>query len=236
MQIVAFIPARSGSKSILNKNIKLLGGKPLIAWSIKTALSVGLRTIVHSDSKEYLDIAEEYGAETMYIDPEEARKIGIHQDNSSMYQLLRSEIPKINPTSDVVVLFQPTSPFRDSVEINNAIREFKDNYYDSLIGVEEVPEKYNPAQVIVESSHRSFKYCLANQLPISKRIIRRQDFPNAYIPTGSLYIFNTKNFVTTGSIYGLRPMIYEMKPTININTIDDWREAENYLKNYGNYN
>ena len=61
MDIISFIPARSGSKSVPDKNIKMLGGKPLIAWTIEKSLKLGLRTIVSSDSEEYLKIAREYG-------------------------------------------------------------------------------------------------------------------------------------------------------------------------------
>ena len=61
-QIIAFIPIRSGSKSIVDKNIKELGGKPLVAWTIESAIRVGLKPFVSSDSTEYLGIAREYGA------------------------------------------------------------------------------------------------------------------------------------------------------------------------------
>ena len=69
--ILAVIPARSGSKGVQNKNIRFLGGHPLMAWSIKTALESNLinRVIVSTDSKEYSDIAKEYNAEVPVLRP-----------------------------------------------------------------------------------------------------------------------------------------------------------------------
>lgn len=220
--MIIFIPARSGSKSIKDKNIKLLGGKPLIQWSIETAKKLGYRTIVSTDSKQYAEIASKLGVEVIM------RSAGISRDITSMFEVIRSEWRKIQPLPDNIILFQPTSPFRDVCEIKKAIKAYEKNVFcDSLIGVEEVPEKYNPFQVIIESGRLRTQYCMANGEPVKNRITRRQSFPRAYIPTGSLYIFQTHNFIG-GSLYGLKPMIFEMKPTININSLSDFKLAEEY--------
>lgn len=221
--IVAFIPARAGSKSIPNKNIKELGGKPLIAWTIETAFSSGLqRVMVDTDGEEIAKIARQYGAEVM-MRPEE-----LAQDTTSMFEVIRSEIPKIVPIPELVLLLQPTSPFRKKVHIKTAIASLVASLeqYDSLISVERVPEKYNPAQVIVSTplGHR-----MANGSPISQRITRRQEFPEAYTPTGSIYLFKTKN-LESGSLYGERVMLLETESEININGPEDWEAAESTIK------
>src|SRR3990167_6895934 len=138
--IIAFIPARGGSKSIPKKNIKLLGGKPLISYSIDSAFKSGIqKVVVSTDSQEIIDVALEAGAEVM------KRPTSLAQDNTSMFEVLQSEIPKIQPQPDLVLLLQPTSPFRNTVHIKTAISYLSENTekFYSLISVEKVPDKYS---------------------------------------------------------------------------------------------
>jgi len=245
MNIVAFIPARGGSKGILRKNVKELGGKPLIVWSIESAFKAGLeRVIVNTDDKEVAEIAKQYGAEVMYVPSIIAKKRKIHQDNSSMYEVLKSEVPRISPKPDLVLLLQPTVPFRENLHVKTAVGVFSKNTekYDSIISVERVPEKYNPALVIVETptgkgmvmgkikslfGKKHTKPSLSG-VPISTRITRRQDNPEAWVPTGSIYVFRAEN-LKQGSIYGKNVMLLETESSININDMDDWKKAEDYL-------
>src|SRR3990167_2591796 len=144
--ILVFIPARGGSKSIPNKNIKILGDKPLIAWSINSAFKAGLqRVIVNTDSEEIAKVAKEYGAEV------QIRPKNLGKDTTSMFEVLRSEIPKIEPKPDLVLLLQPTSPFRKSVHIKTAISYLTENLdkYDCLVSVNRIPNKYHPAEAII---------------------------------------------------------------------------------------
>lgn len=226
--IVAFIPARGGSKSIPRKNIKLLGGKPLIAYSIETAIQAGIgRVIVSTEDEEIATISREYGAEVMFVSLEEAKERGIHQDTSSMFQVLKSEIPRIDPLPELVLLLQPTSPFRKKLYITTALSMLSAKLieYDSVISVERVPEKYNPAQVIISTP---LGKRMASGSPISNRITMRQRFPEAWIPTGSIYLFKTEN-LKKGSLYGEDVMLLETEPELNINCVEDWEKAEELL-------
>jgi len=243
MNIVAFIPARGGSKGIPHKNIKLLGNKPLLSYSIESAFMAGLsRVIVNTDDSEIADIAKQYGAEVMYVPPLIAKQRGIHQDKSSMYEVLKSEVPRIKPAPDLVLLLQPTTPFRKTSHINIASSMLSKNLenYDSIISVEKVPDKYNPAVVIVDGISgkkmaigkiKSWFGKTENVLsgvPISQRITRRQDNPQAWIPTGSIYLFKAEN-LKKGSIYGERVMLLETESTINLNSQEDWDLAEKWI-------
>lgn len=245
MNIVAFIPARSGSKSIKDKNIKLLGGKPLLVWTIEKAFKAGIgRVVVNTDSEEYGRIAEVAGAEIM-IRPKHLAK-----DTTSMFELLKNEIPYINPVPDLVLLLQPTFFPRKSVYIKTAISYLTENIdkYDSLVSVEQIPEKYHPAVAIIGTSNgkamvmgkfvnlkdkikswftgvKHTKPSLTG-VPISQRMTRRQDHPEAWIPTGEIYAFKTEN-LKKGSFYGERVMLLETnKGGININDPEDWELAE----------
>lgn len=247
MNIVAFIPARSGSKSIPDKNIKLLGGKPLIAWTIESAFKSGInRVIVSTDSENYAMVAKAYGAEVLM------RPSHLAQDNTSTFDVLRSEVFKIEPLPDLVMLLQPTSPFREKVIVKSAISYLKENLkdYDSLISVERVPEKYNPYAVIIENQagkgmlfRKLFgfekikswftgkKYIGPNLsgYPINQRLTRRQDLPQAWLPDGAIYLFKTKN-LKQGSFYGEKVMLLENKGTLNLNTLEEWKEAEKLIE------
>lgn len=252
LNIVAFIPCRSGSKSIPDKNIKELGGKPLIAYSIESAISAGIKKIIVStDSEEYARIAKQWGAEVMM------RPLSLAKDNTSMLELLRYEIARITPKPDLVLLLQPTSPFRSRVKTLLAIEYLSANLdkFDSLVAVEKVPEKYNPAVVIIQTPTgkgmvmgklKTWKEKIISKftgktwtkpslsgVPISHRITQRQENPLAWIPTGSIYLFKTEN-LQGGSIYGKEIMLLETEPSININDQKDWDNAEDYLKNKNN--
>src|SRR3990167_4653912 len=210
--VVAFIPARGCSKSIPEKNIKLLGGKPLVSWTIETALACGLeRIVVNTEDSKVIDIASKHDVDIQIRNPNLAK------DNISMYEVLRSEIFKLNPVPEIVLLLQPTSPFRSKNHISIALSYFLNNIdtYDSLISVERVPDKYNPAQVIIQtptgksivlgkfsSLKDKLKVIFAgvkhtepslSGVPISRRLTKRQDFPAAWIPDGSIYLFKTSN-------------------------------------------
>ena len=247
--IVAFIPARGGSKGIPFKNIKLLGGKPLIAYSIESAQKCGLRVVVSTDSEEIANIAKEYGAEVLFVSPFEAKLKGIHQNKSSMYDVLKSEIPKTK--ADFVLLLQCTSPFRKSIHIKTAISYLMENLdqYDSLVFVERVPEKYSPYAMIVENkmlfrkliglkekwfNRKKFIGPSLSGYPISQRMTRRQDMPTCWLPTGEIYLFRSDN-LKSGSIYGNRVMLLENEPSININNLEDFEKAELCLKQIKKY-
>jgi len=247
MNIISIIPARGGSKSIPRKNIKLLNGKPLISYSIKTSLACGLRTIVNSDSQEYLDISKQYGAETML------RPSNLAQDSTSMLELLQSEVFKVKPLPDLVVLLQPTSPFRRKLIIKTAITLLEKNFeeYDSVVSVERVPEKYNPYAMIVQTptgnnmlfrkligwkekfhslfTGKKYKGASLSGYPINQRVIDRHNLPQTWLPDGNVYVFKSSN-LKKGSIYGDKTMLIENSGTININSEEDFQKAEEYLK------
>ena len=216
--IISLIPARSGSKSIPHKNIKELCGKPLIAYSIEASLKCGLRTIVSTDSEEYAKIAREYGAEVMM------RPIELAQDDTSMYHTLKSEIFKLDPVPEIVVLLQPTSPFRKTIHIKNALSYFIENkdQYDSLISVERVPDKYNPSVIIVKTP---LGLKMADGRTIPNRVTSRHEHHESWVPTGEIYIFKTSN-LEKGNMYGDKTLIYECEGSLNINSPSDWEEAE----------
>ena len=121
-KILGIIPARGGSKGIPKKNIAQLSGKPLIAYTINAALKSKLLTkvIVSTDDKKIADIAKEYGCEVPFIRPE-----SLSGDDVLTYPVLKHAIEFLQENNhekyDAILLLQPTSPFRSSKDIDNAI-------------------------------------------------------------------------------------------------------------------
>lgn len=138
MKILGIIPARGGSKGIPRKNIKLLNGKPLIAYTIEAALASNLdRVIVSTDCKEIAGISKEYGAEVMM------RPSHLAEDKTPTLPVLQDVILKLNEKFDAVMTLQPTSPLRTVEDINKSIEIFSsDKDADSLVSVLEVPHNY----------------------------------------------------------------------------------------------
>lgn len=243
MNIVAFIPARGGSKRVHRKNIKELCGRSLISYTIEKALSAGVsRVIVNTDDDAIATVAEDEGAEV------QRRPGSLAKDKVSMHDLLRIEVSKLRPKPDAVLLLQPTVPFRSAASIKTAIGYFlaHADRYDSLISVERVPEKYNPYAMIIENQGKKmlfrkligFKEHLLGLFnekqyvgpslsgyAIAQRITRRQNFANAWLPDGSIYILKASN-LKRGSMYGENTLLLEGEGALNIDDEDSWAEAE----------
>lgn len=193
-----------------------------MAWSIETALALGFLPVVSSDSEKYLEIAKEYGANTLLRDS------GYAEDETSMWMVLKQELPRLGVADDeTVILFQPTSPFRSVDSVKKALNVFTDEM-DSIISVSEVPAEYHPEEVFVR---KAFGWTMANGLPISERKTRRQEYFEAAHPNGQFYIFRGKN-LKTPSFYGRNPQVIYTKNAPNINDEESWKAAEEYMKTY----
>lgn len=226
MKILAIIPARSGSKGVPNKNIKILNDKPLIAYSIETALKCGFDNIIVSTNDiEISNIAKSYGANVPFLRPE-----NLAMDSTPTIDVIVDLISKLSQNGenyDAICLLQPTVPFREISFVKNAIEKFKIFGYDTLLSVKLVPHQFNPNWVFFENN---------GYLEIStgeKKIIsRRQDLKTSYYRDGSIYLTDIKTINEKKSFYGERIgfIINENEKHVNIDTMEDWKLAEFFLK------
>ncbi len=136
-KFISIIPARSGSKSIKDKNIKLFKGKPLIFWSIKASKKCKkiYKTIVSTDSKKYANIAYNCGADVVLIRPKK-----ISRDNSSDLEFINHAIKYLKFDFEYIVHLRPTTPLRNISDLNEAISKFKKSKFNSLRTVHENSE------------------------------------------------------------------------------------------------
>lgn len=225
-KILAVIPARGGSKGIKNKNIKLLNGKPLIAYSIKTALSCPLvdYVLVSTDSQKIADIAKSYGAKVPFLRPAE-----LATDTAKTIDVLIHAVDylkKQNLTFDYLILLQPTQPIRQDKDLLETIKTVVDSKINSLVSVCEVEE----SPVLMRTMATDGK--LSKLLTISSTL-RRQDFPKFYKVNGSIYInkldksFNSLTSLNDNEFGYIMPK----EKSIDIDTESDFQKAELYFTN-----
>lgn len=226
MKILGVIPARGGSKGVPRKNIKLLGGKPLIAYTIKEALKSKLtRVIVSTEDKEIADIAKTYGADIPFMRP-----AALALDGSSTIEVVLhiiDELSKKNEFYDAICILQPTTPFRTASDIETCIMKFITSKSDSLISVREVPTHFNPHWVFVEDENNLLKIATGER----EIIKNRQELPKAYCRDGTIYLTWTKVIIEQKSLYGSR-VSYWINPNknyVNIDALSDWYKAERLM-------
>ena len=228
MKILGLIPARGGSKGIPKKNIKKLGGKELIRYTIEAGLACDAidHLVVSTDDMIIGKVSLEAGADVPFIRPK-----ALASDNSptidTVIHVLEYFKNKGNPF-DAVCLLQPTTPFRTAASIQNAIDQFVDQKADSLISVREVPHTYNPHWVFELAIDSGFLKIATGDNQI---IPRRQDLPKAFHRDGAIYLTKTEVVLKDRSLYGKKIAYYLMKesPAINLDTMEDWEKAEEEL-------
>ncbi|MGY5354050.1 acylneuraminate cytidylyltransferase family protein [Wenyingzhuangia sp. IMCC45467] len=232
MKILGIIPARGGSKGVPRKNIKLLGGKPLIEYTSEVALASKLieTVVLSSDDDEIIEVSKNLGIEVPFKRPsnlaiDTAPTLPVIQHALAYYK-------SIGKIFDAVCLLQVTSPFRTVGFLDKAIEKFVKSEADSLVSVQEVPHEYNPHWVFEESSDGNLKIATGDEQIIS----RRQDLPKAYHRDGSIYITKTTVLLEQDSLYG-NSVAYIESPKewyVNIDTMADWEKAEELLKKLKN--
>ena len=224
-KIVAIIPARGGSKGLPRKNIIDLAGKPLIAWTIEAALKSKYitKTIVSSDDEEILNFSKNYGADVI------ERPDNLASDTATSESVVDHTIDFLQCNGeefDILVLLQPTSPLRTSIDIDSAFEIMFDNNSTAIISVFETDNKIL----------KSFKYGVNGYIEgISNNkypFMRRQDLPKTYMPNGAIYIVNIDAFRISRGFMTDRTSCYVMPITrsLDIDTELDLRSIERIIK------
>jgi len=228
MNILAIIPARGGSKGVPGKNIKLLAGKPLLAYTSAVALKSSLlsKVILSSDDDEIISVAKTLEIEVPFKRPDNLAK-----DTTPTLPVILHALNFYESRGvffDAVCLLQVTSPFRTVEFLDKAIQKFIKSKSDSLISVQEVPHEYNPHWTFELDETKNLKIATGE----SKIITRRQDLPKAYHRDGSIYITKTKILKEQHSLFGntISHIVSPKEFYVNIDTIDDWKKAEQLAK------
>lgn len=228
MRILAIIPVRGGSKGVPGKNIKLLDGKPLLAYTAEVAFASNLLTevIVSTEDEQISEIAKGLGAKVPFFRP-----MSLAEDNTPTVDVIIHALKWYESQSvffDAVCLLQVTCPFRTVEFLNKAIERFVEKDTDSLVSVLKVPHIYNPHWTFEEDHEGNLK----NTAGDSQIISRRQELPTAYHRDGSVYITKSKVLLKEHSLYGKSIAFIESDPKsyVNIDTLADWKKAEEIIQ------
>jgi N-acylneuraminate cytidylyltransferase len=229
--ILALIPARGGSKSIPRKNIRDLGGYPLIAYSIAAALQSDLvqRVVVSTDNAEIAEIARDYGAENPFMRPsdlarDETLDLPVFQHALQWF----AENEDYHP--DIVIQLRPTSPFRPIACVDEAVEILLRNpHADSVRGI--VPSGQNPFKMWRISETGQMKPLIESEFDEPYNM-PRQKLPATFWQTGHIDVIR-REVIQKGSMSGdvIFPMLIDPRYSIDLDTLLDWEWAEWRLKN-----
>ncbi len=227
MKAVAFIFARGGSKGLPGKNIRPLGGKPLIAWSIEHALAVHRiqRVIVSTDSEEIAAVARAHGAEVPFMRPAE-----LARDDSPEWLAWRHALNYLRETTGalpkVMVSLPATAPLRLAIDIENCLDEYGKGFADMIISVTDAHRSpyFNMVKTKADGTVE-----LVNPPPSS--IFRRQDAPVVYDMATVCYVANPEFVMTHNSTFEGQVRAVHVPPerAIDIDTLFDFYMAESFL-------
>ncbi|MEI6632172.1 MAG: acylneuraminate cytidylyltransferase family protein [bacterium] len=219
--ILAIIPARSGSKGIPRKNIMLLKGKPLIYYTIKEASKSKLlrRVIISTEDDEVAEVSKAYGAAVI------KRPFELAQDDTPSLPVLQHVIKHLEETESfypiIIVILQPTSPLRTVTDIDGSILKFLETGCDSVVTVCEAEHPINWIYTLKRDK-------LMPAIKGLKSATRRQDIYNMYRLNGAVYITRRDIIMKEGRILGKDCRAYIMPPerSVDIDTLLDFKLAE----------
>jgi len=227
MKVLGVIPARGGSKGVPNKNIKILGEIPLIAFSIREAIKSKLLTkiIVSSDSTEIIEVAKNYGAEVPFIRPDHLATDSALSKDVTLHAL--DYFKKKGEDFDIVVLLQPTTPFRKATDIDKSIQLIMDGKADSVFSLVDVGANH-PARMYQIDSEGTPSSLFDEGVAMRPR----QELQSTYIRSGDIYAIKSSVLRETNSLIGKKPKALVVEPDLNVNidSVLDFKIAELKLK------
>ena len=230
MDILGFIPARGGSKGIPHKNIAMVGGQPLLAYTCNAALSSKrlTRVILSTDDADVAEVGQHCGIEVPFLRPDELAKDDVPMLDV-LHHSLRALQAKENYSPEVVVLLQPTSPLRRAEHVDEAVDILLKTGADSVVSVVEVPHQFNPVSFMHLEGERLMHYLEGPP------ILRRQDKPRLYARNGpAVLAVRREVLLKKNSLYGndRRPLVMNVEDSVDIDCAFDLDLVEFLLKRH----
>jgi len=222
---IALIPARSGSKGVPNKNIKLLGEYTLLEWTIKTCLNCKLidKVYVSTDSLKYAELARDAGAIVPFIRPNHLAK-----DTSTDFEFVchaLSWLEKNEKLPDYIVHMRPTTPLRQTNVVDKAIEIFtKNKNSTSLRSVHQMSESaYKTFEI--DKNKILLKIC-SRDSNLDTANAARQSFPKTYVANGYVDVLSVSFIKETGLLHGNNVLSFETEQAWEVDTMEDFEYLE----------
>jgi len=223
MRVLGIVPARGGSKGIPGKNVRPLGGKPLLVHTAEAALAARRlsRVVLTTDDERIAEIGRGCGLEVPFLRPAE-----LAMDDTPTLPVLQhavTELEKKGDRFDAVCLLQPTSPFRRAGDIDGCIELLETEGLDAVVSVLPVPPEHNPHWVYFRDREGLLRLATGEDQPIP----RRQELPPAFHRDGSVYVTRRDVLMEENSLYGRRlgGFLADSR-SVNLDTPADWERAE----------
>jgi len=236
MGLLGIIPARGGSKRLRGKNVRKLDGEPLISYTIKAALKTDVfdKLIVSTEDDEIADIAREYGAKVPFMRPEE-----LARDEAQLKDVTQHIINKYKKQGvmfDEVMVLPPTSPLRNSSDIENAYSKFTSNESNYLISITNY--QFPPVRAFQKSENDFIESYWVKESYVSENnkeslFKRSQDYPEFYADCASIYLMDVDSFTSNHTFHGDDCLGYYIPPerAIDIDERFNFKIAELLVKN-----
>ncbi len=225
MKIYGAIPARSGSKGVKDKNIRLVGGIPLIFHSIKVSEKSKCidRTILTTDSEHYANLTKNFSESVQVV----MRPGFLSTDNSKdVDYLLHVSYTLGFGLDDLIVLLRPTTPIRTHNAVDRAILNFRETRYHSLRSMHKINE---PPEKMYRIGYRD-EATPYMKISHEEADAPRQNFGDCYHPNGYVDVIRVKTLLETKTTYGSSVMAFRTKPAIEIDSEEDFEYLEYTLR------
>jgi CMP-N,N'-diacetyllegionaminic acid synthase len=223
IRVLGLVPARGGSKGVPRKNVRPLGGKPLLQYTADAArASTRLaHVLLSTDDEEIARVGRSCGLDVPFMRPDD-----LAGDAAPMLPVVRHALRWFDDRGDIfdaVCLLQPTHPLRRTADIDRCIDLLQQSGADCVMTVLAVPAEHNPHWVYFRDDDGTLHLSTGEAAPIA----RRQDLPAAFHREGSVYV-SRREAILDGSLYGRRTIGVTVDPqsTVNIDDADDWAIAE----------
>lgn len=225
MIVLGVVPARGGSKGIPGKNLRVLAGRPLLAYTADAALASARlsRVVLSTDDAEIADAGRRLGLDVPFMRPPV-----LASDESPMLPVLQHAVRTLGESGfrpDAVVLLQPTSPLRRAEHVDAAVAMLETTGADSVVSVVEVPHQFSPSSVMTLDGDR------LRPLSDAPAPTRRQDKVRAFARNGPAVLAVRTRTLETGSLYGedSRALIMDARDSLDVDTAWDLELAESIL-------
>ena len=225
-RVLGLVPARAGSKGVPGKNTRLLGGRPLLAYTAEAARAATRldRVVLSTEDPAIARLGEELGLDVAFVRP-----AALAGDATPMLDVLQHALAELDGDRpyDAVCLLQPTSPFRPAGLVDRCVERFEATGADAVVTMVPVPAEHNPHWVYEPGTDGRLRLATGEAEPVT----RRQDLPPAYHRDGSVYVFAAAG-VRAGHPYGdhVEAVLGDAADVVNIDTPEDWARAEARLE------